>query len=90
MENLKSSTSPGKQHARRLVGKVLLDRSFPSDLRKYSRNIESDAFCPKNNVGWDVDANLIYAAKSFIPRSASLNLTLDLFGQSVNLFEVRH
>lgn len=88
LENLRKSSSPGKKQQRRLAEKVTLERSFPSDLRKYSRNLANSAFCPINNVGWDVDANLIYATKSFIPRSASMNLTLDLFGQSVNLFEV--
>lgn len=62
-------------------------RTFPNDLCKYSRNIASNDFCNINNAGWDIDANIIHG-KSIIPRSASLNMTIDMFGQSVNLFEV--
>ena len=31
---------------------------------------------------------MIWSSKSFIPRSATLNLTFDLFGESMNLFEM--
>ncbi len=72
-----------------MVKKLSFDKSFPADLRKFSRNMAVSHFCNINNAGWDIDTNIIYAPKSFIPRSASMNLTLDLFGQSVNLFEVR-
>lgn len=71
-----------------MVKKLNLEKSFPNDLRKYSRNMVISDFCPINNAGWDIDTNIVYAPKSFIPRSASMNLTLDLFGQSVNLLEV--
>ena len=87
LENIKSNPTPGKENARRLIKKLSLDRSFPKDLFKYSRNIATSDFCNINNAGWDIDANVIHG-KSFIPRSASLNMTLDMFGQSVNLFEV--
>ena len=88
LNNIKSNPTPGKENVRRLVKKLSFERSFPHDLRKYSRNLVVADFCAINNAGWDVDANVVYAPKSFIPRSASMNLTLDLFGQSANLFEV--
>lgn len=88
LNNIKLNSNPGKENARRLVKKLNLEKSFPNDLRKYSRNMVVSDFCPINNAGWDIDTNVIYAPKSFIPRSASMNLTLDLFGQSINLLEV--
>ena len=88
MANLKQNKTPGKQQVRRLINKLQLDRSFKVDFRKYSRNFANTHFCSINNAGWEVDANVIYSTKSFLPRSASMNLTLDLFGHSVNLFEV--
>jgi Domain of unknown function (DUF1943) len=88
MANLKQNKTPGKQQVRRLINKLQLDRSFKVDLRKYSRNFANTHFCSINNAGWELDANVIYSTKSFLPRSASMNLTLDLFGHSVNLFEV--
>ena len=80
--------TPGMDRTRRLVKKMNLERSFPVDLRKYSRNMVAADFSSINNAGYDADLNVIYSSKSFIPRSAQLNLTLDVFGQSVNLFEV--
>lgn len=35
-----------------------------------------------------MESNLIWSEKSFVPRSANLNLTLDLFGTSVNFLEL--
>lgn len=88
MDNLKQNKSPAKQHVRRLINKLQLDRSFKVDLRKYSRNFANSHFCSVDNAGWDLDVNVVYSTKSFLPRSASMNLTVDLFGHSVNLFEI--
>jgi len=87
LNNLKSNPTPDKEEARRLVNKLKIDRTFRVDLRKYSRNYANTHFCTVNNAGWEVDANVIYSTDSFLPRSASFNLTLDLFGQSVNLLQ---
>ena len=35
-----------------------------------------------------VESNVIFSPESYIPRSVSLNLTIDAFGQSINLFEM--
>jgi len=40
-------------------------------------------------TGMGLDSNLIFSQASYIPRSTSLNLTLDLFGESINVFEVK-
>lgn len=34
------------------------------------------------------EGSLVWSPKSFVPRSANLNLTVDVFGQAVNLFEI--
>ena len=39
-------------------------------------------------MGATVESNVIFSSKSYLPRSGMLNLTLDLFGQSVNLLEL--
>lgn len=38
--------------------------------------------------GGNYDSNLIFSTKSYIPSSASFNFTVDLFGESINMFEV--
>ena len=58
------------------------------DKRKFSRNIEWSAFSEVANVGGTLESNLIWSPKSFLPRSANLNLTVDMFGESVNLLEI--
>lgn len=37
---------------------------------------------------YQVDSNLIWSSRSFIPRSGTFNLTFDLFGEAMNLFEI--
>lgn len=39
-------------------------------------------------IGTATDANLIFGADSYIPRFGTLNFTADLFGESVNFFEI--
>lgn len=41
-------------------------------------------------IGSNVDANVIYSQDSFMPRSANLNLTTELFGRNINLIEVHN
>jgi len=38
--------------------------------------------------GLGLESNWIFSQKSYLPRSAMLNLTVDLFGESINVFEV--
>ena len=66
----------------------VLKKIFDLDSRKFSRNIELSTFSESMNAGVTVDSNLIWSPKSFLPRSASLNLTVDVFGESLNLLEV--
>ena len=40
------------------------------------------------NTGAAVESNLIWSEDSYIPRSTSLNLTVDVFGHSMNLLEI--
>ena len=40
------------------------------------------------NFIFQIDSNFVWSSRSFIPRSATLNLTMDLFGESMNLFEL--
>lgn len=38
--------------------------------------------------GGSIDSNVIFSPKSYIPRSFTSNITLTLFGEIINLFEV--
>ena len=88
LTNLQESAAPGKEWARVLLGEELLANKFNTEKLRFSRNYESSFFTNELNLGAAVESNVIFSSQSYLPRSAMLNLTLDLFGESVNLFEV--
>lgn len=58
------------------------------DKRKFSRNMEWSLFSEMMNTGAAVESNVIWSEDSYVPRSSSLNLTVDVFGHSMNLLEI--
>lgn len=56
--------------------------------RKYSFYREASFNVDALGVGGNVEQTVIYSQDSFLPRSASLNLTAELFGHSLNILEV--
>lgn len=89
LTNLQDTESPSKMALRSLVSGIYVPRKFESDARKASQNIEWSKLSEMYNVGGTAETNIIYSPKSFIPRSIDLNLTVDLFSHSINIFEVR-
>lgn len=77
-----------KQDIRATLESETLKKEFDLDKRKFSRNYEGSVFLEALNTGAKAEGDLIWSQKSFIPRSAAVNLTVDLFGHSVNLFEM--
>lgn len=88
LNNLAKSSSPVRVEAQGLLLDQDLGTKFNLDMRKFSRNFEKSIFFDEYNFGANAEANLIFGTESYIPRSASLNFTVDLFGESVNLFEI--
>ena len=88
LTNLMETSSPLKQETREILEQIPLEKKFKLDQRKFSRNIELSAFSTTLNAGASVESNIIFSSKSWIPRSASMDLTIDMFGQSVNLIEM--
>ena len=82
------TSNPHKQRIRSILEDEILKKEFDLDKRKFSRNYEGSLFWDKINTGASVESNVIWSSKSFIPRSAMTNLTVDLFGHSINIFEV--
>ena len=60
---------------------------YESNPMKASANLEASALINKINTGFVAESNLIWSNNAQVPRSASANLTVELFGQSVNLFD---
>ncbi|XP_071116773.1 uncharacterized protein [Haliotis cracherodii] len=88
LTNLMETSSPQKQTIRRILEDKTLGRNFDLSTLKYSRNYEGSLFLEKFNTGAMLESNVIFSDKSFVPRSAMLNMTVDLFGNSLNLFEL--
>ena len=88
LTNLMETSSPLKQETREILEQIPLEKKFNLDQRKFSRNIELSGFSTMLNAGAAVESNIIFSSKSWIPRSASVDLTVDMFGQSVNLVEI--
>lgn len=88
LTNLQETSSQSKQAVRQLLASDFLRNKFNTDARKFSRNLEASTYWPDSNIGGSVESNIIFSSQSYLPRSANLNLTLDLFGQSVNLLEL--
>jgi len=88
LTNLAESSCPLKAEVSEIISDPDLLREFDVDKRKFSRNIEWSTFSELLNMGGSVDSNLIWSTGSYVPRSVNLNLTVDVFGQSVNLLEV--
>lgn len=88
LNNIAKSASPVRVEAQGLIGDIDLGNKFNLDMRKFSRNYEHSLFFDQYNVGASSETNIIFGTDSFMPRSASLNFTVDLFGESVNVFEI--
>ncbi|XP_062546026.1 uncharacterized protein LOC134212310 [Armigeres subalbatus] len=88
LTNIASSASPVRVEAQGLLADNDLGKKFRLDIRKFSRNYEHTMFFDEYNFGTTADANLVFSTDSYLPRTASLNLTADLFGESVNFLEL--
>lgn len=88
LKNLAKSASPIRVAAQGLLVDDDLGTKYRLDVRKFSHNFENSLFFDEYNVGATNEANLIFGTDSYLPRSASYNFTIDLFGESVNIFEV--
>ncbi|KAI4503203.1 hypothetical protein M0802_001425 [Mischocyttarus mexicanus] len=88
LTNLYSSSSPTRIEIQSLLTDRDLGIKFNKDIRKFSRNYEGSFFSEEYNFGANYQSNLIFSPKSYIPRTTNFNMTIDLLGESVNLFEV--
>lgn len=88
LSNLAKSASPLNVEVQSLLVDEELSSRFKLDLRKFSRNFEQSLFFDEYNVGTRFDANVIFGTESFLPRTVGFNVSADLFGESVNLFEL--
>ncbi|XP_041972420.1 uncharacterized protein LOC121728328 [Aricia agestis] len=90
LNNLGQSSLPSRVEIQGLLsGNTMPQLEDSPDFRMFSRNYEESVFFDQYNAGGNYEANVIFSPDSYIPRSVSLNLTIDMFGESINLFEMK-
>ncbi|KAK4878786.1 hypothetical protein RN001_011292 [Aquatica leii] len=88
IRNLRASVNPDKELAKRFLGQVNTNKRFPFDLRKYSFNNEYSGAINSYGVSGVVESNVIYSQESFLPVSADINVTTEVFGATYNFIEL--
>ncbi|XP_063834944.1 apolipophorins isoform X2 [Ostrinia nubilalis] len=88
IRHIRASTNPDKKLAKLHYGLIRPPTKFNVDDRKYSFYREASFNVDALGLGGNVEETVIYSQDSFLPRSASLNLTAELFGHSLNVLEV--
>ncbi|XP_045507000.1 apolipophorins [Colias croceus] len=90
LNNLGQSSLPSRVEIQGLLsGHEMPQLEDNPDFRMFSRNYEQSVFFDQYNAGGNYEANVIFSPDSYIPRSLSLNLTVDMFGESINLLEIK-
>nr|XP_022900792.1 uncharacterized protein LOC111413892 [Onthophagus taurus] len=88
LNNLLKSSIPTRVEIQSLLSEKDLVKKFSNDVRKFSNNYEGSVFFEEYNMGGNFEGNLIFSPSSYVPRSATFNLTVDLFGESINIFQI--
>ncbi|XP_012935328.2 uncharacterized protein LOC101854071 [Aplysia californica] len=87
LTNLRETSDPHKQDVARAVKNLALEKEFDLNTLKFSRNFEASTLLNKLNTGFTAESNLVWSSVSQMPRSVTGNLTIDLFGQAINLMD---
>jgi len=88
LKNIKESSSPRLQSVHDILEQFVIPAPrFPQSISKYSQNFELSHHVDQLGFGGVFDADLVYD-RSVFPRSVRVNLTVPVYEQEVNLFEV--
>ncbi|KAK9874204.1 hypothetical protein WA026_002561 [Henosepilachna vigintioctopunctata] len=88
IRNLRSSVNPDKLLAKTHLGFIHTPTRFKIDPKRYSFNAEFSHNIDALGLGNNIEGNVIYSHSSWLPRSANLNLTAEVFGQRFNFLEI--
>lgn len=88
LSNMMETSNPLKQDVKQMLKDIELKKMFDLNPLKFSRNYEKSAFLKMLNSGLQTESHVIWSTDSPLPRSVSANLTVDLFGHSINLLEI--
>ncbi|XP_041659524.1 apolipophorins-like [Cheilinus undulatus] len=86
LTNVLRSEDPMKQALIELLPDDIISRDFEAEFMKYSSY--SDSTFSSGMGVTNVETSLVFSSKSFLPRSASANLTVYFHGRAHNILEV--
>lgn len=88
LRTIRDSTDPSREAVRHFFGNIRVTKKFPIDPNRYSYNSELSYASDTLGIGASADHSLIYSQKGFLPRTARLNLTSEIFGTNFNVLEI--
>jgi len=87
LKAIRDSTDATREKQRHYLGNIRITKQFPRDVRRYSFNNELSYRFDALGSSASADYKLIYSQQGFLPRSARLNVTAEVFGTNFNVFE---
>lgn len=88
LRNIRASSNPNKDLAKQHLSLIRSPKRFPFDIRRFSFNSELSYAIETFGIASSLESNVIYSQDSFLPRSANLNFTSEMFGHNLNVLEV--
>ncbi|XP_073530150.1 apolipoprotein B-100 isoform X2 [Phyllobates terribilis] len=93
--NIQNSDAPEMQELKSKLEEALKSNGVPaivSDFTKFSKNYQIsktvDVLVLAENLEAKVEGNIIYDSTGYMPREVLLETTLNVFGKSVDMFEI--
>ncbi|XP_073994094.1 apolipoprotein lipid transfer particle isoform X2 [Rhodnius prolixus] len=83
-----SSAFPSRVDIQAMLQDENLNNKFDKDFRTFSRNYEYSFFLNNLGIGVFTEMNVIFSHKSYIPRNIVSNVTVMIFGETINLMEI--
>jgi len=91
MENARRSENPAMKEVNTVLktfDETKIKRDWNLERMKYSRAYEASYFSSYLNAGIDAESQVIFSQAGFLPRQIKTDLNINLFGRSINLFEM--
>lgn len=89
LRNLRLSKDPKKEILKQYYENIDKIDLRSSNFLQDSYNYEFSHLLSAMKLGYVCEGDVLFSSQSYLPRSTSLSLNTQLFGKSVNLFEVR-
>ncbi|KAH8272507.1 hypothetical protein KR044_012208, partial [Drosophila immigrans] len=87
LKTIRDSTDANREQQRYHLGNIRVTKQFPQDYRRYSFNQGYSYRLDALGVSASTDYKLIYSQHGFLPRSARLNVSAEIFGTNFNVIE---